>query len=55
MQLRFWITKQRVHNTLQELPATSYERQDVLLGLVDGKNSDNFPSVSDGCSHIHDR
>ena len=23
-QLRFWITKQRVHKTLQQLPATSF-------------------------------
>lgn len=32
-QLRFWITKQRVHNTLQELPATSYERLPILFNL----------------------
>ncbi len=30
-QLRFWITKQRVHKTLQQLPATSYEKLPVLF------------------------
>lgn len=32
-QLRFWITKQRVHKTLQQLPATSYERLPILFDL----------------------
>jgi mediator of RNA polymerase II transcription subunit 14 len=30
-QLRFWITKQRVHKTLQQLPATSYARLPILF------------------------
>eukprot|EP00095_Tigriopus_kingsejongensis_P000362 snap_masked-scaffold319_size207808-processed-gene-0.2 protein:Tk00362 transcript:snap_masked-scaffold319_size207808-processed-gene-0.2-mRNA-1 annotation:"mediator of rna polymerase ii transcription subunit 14" len=32
-QLRLWITKQRVHKTLQQLPATSYERLPLLFDL----------------------
>ena len=32
-QLRFWITKQRVHKTLQQLPATSYEQLPILFDL----------------------
>ena len=32
-QLRFWMTKQRVHKTLQQLPATSYERLPILFDL----------------------
>ena len=30
-QLRFWITKQRVHKTLQQLPATGYDRLPILF------------------------
>ena len=30
-QLRYWITKQRVHKTLQHLPATSYEQLPILF------------------------
>ncbi len=33
-QLRHWITKQRVHKTLQQLPATSYEMLPVLFDLA---------------------
>jgi mediator of RNA polymerase II transcription subunit 14 len=33
-QLRYWITKQRVHKTLQHLPATSYEQLPVLFDLA---------------------
>ena len=33
-QLRHWITKQRVHKTLQHLPATSYEQLPVLFDLA---------------------
>ena len=32
-QLRHWITKQRVHKTLQQLPATSYETLPILFDL----------------------
>ena len=32
-QLRFWMTKQRVHKTLQQLPATSHERLPILFDL----------------------
>lgn len=32
-QLRFWMTKKRVHKTLQQLPATSYERLPILFDL----------------------
>jgi len=33
-QLRYWITKKRVHKTLQQLPATSYESLPILFDLV---------------------
>ena len=32
-QLRFWMTKQRVHKTLQHLPATSHESLPILFDL----------------------
>ena len=31
MPPRFWITKQRVHKTLQQLPATGYDRLPLLF------------------------
>ena len=33
-QLRYWITKQRVQKTLQQLPATPYESLPILFDLV---------------------
>jgi len=31
--LRAWITKQRIHKTLQQLPATAYEKLPLLYDL----------------------
>jgi hypothetical protein len=32
--LRFWITKQRVHKTLQQLPASSYESLPIFFDVA---------------------
>ena len=47
-QLRHWITKQRVHKTLQQLPATSYETLPILYD----KQRHPLKDLSDNRMHV---
>ena len=48
-QLRYWITAQRVHKTLQHLPATSYEQLPLLIRQVSLRDS-KFPGCFCECA-----